>query len=321
MITSTKPSLLNTLQVTSLDELYSIVNALSLGMIEICEGLAEELIACRNEDPAQVFKDLVEHETDHMKLIYEQAEVAGAKIPVEINQAWHELNLKNDQAREIAANPYLMTPYRAFRLAVAIKERIFETLTTLASNTEDDIIRQHAEALARGQLSEIAELRLYRRRASRSEIKSAIMEMGFDAPPVDRDDFSRVTRSVDAVILSMALIIRKTWAFEIAENTERVLRDLQDDFREIQDMHEDKIDRAELESRLRQRNDNLFSALRSLLGELESATDLFLGFAEDARSELVVKAAQTEAEQYVHRIAEIRDELNALLLEATPSGT
>ena len=216
-------------------------------------------------------------------------------------------------AREIADNPYLMTPYRALRLAVINKERIFEILSTLAANQDDDVIRRHAELLAQGQLSEIAQLRLHRRRASRSEIKTAIDRAGLDAPPVEMDNFNRSVQTVHAIVRAMTLVVRDSWTSEMTGETERILQGLLEESRDFPDRLVVDEDRASLEARVRQANDSLFSALKALLRELESAVDLFLGYAESARSEDVAHAAQTKAERYVHLIAKIRDELPPII--------
>lgn len=313
MINSTKPSLSDTPPIASLDEIYSIADALGHNTIGACERLAVEMEACRNDDTARVFEDLAERETVHVQSIARQAETAGAKIGVEIDDIWLAQDLRGDLAREIADNPYLMTPYRALRLAVINKERVFEILSMLAANQEDDVIRRHAELLAQGQLSEIAQLRLRRRRASRSEIKTAIDRAGLDAPPAEMDKFNRTVQTVHAIVRTMTLIVRDSWASEMTGDTEHILQSLLEDFRDYPDELVVGDDRAALEARVRQANDNLFSALKTLLRELESAVDLFLGYAESAGSEDVVHAAQTKAERYVRRIAIIRDQLTPII--------
>ena len=310
MIDSRKLSLADMPAIASLDELYSIANVLGDNTIRGCERLAIEMKTCRNDETARVFEDLVELEAAHIHSIRKQAENAGAKVGVDIDDIWRAQDLRGDLAREIADNPYLMTPYRALRLAVINKERVFEILSMLAANQDDDVIGRHGELLAQEQLSEIAELRLRRRRASRSEINTAIEKAGLDTPLVGLDKFNRSVQTVHAIVRTMTLIVRDSWASQMTGETERIFQGLLDDFRNISDEPVADEDRTALETRVRQTNDNLFSALKALLRELESAADLFLGYAENTRSEDVVHAAQTQAERVIRRIEEIRDELN-----------
>lgn len=315
MINSKNSTLADMPAIASLDELYSLANVLGQNMIRGCERLAIEMKTCRNEEAAQIFEDLVARETAHIQSITRQAEKAGATVGVEIDDIWLAQDLRGDLACEIADNPYLMTPYRALRLAVISKERVFEILSILAANQDNDVIRRHAELLAQGQLSEISRLRLHRRQASRSEIRTAIDKAGLDTPPVELDKFDSTVQTVHAIIRTMTLIVRDSWASEMTGETERILQGLLEDFHDFPDALVVDEDRAALEARVKQANDNLFSALKTLLRELESAVDLFLGYADSTRSEDVVQAAQTKAERYVRRIAKIRDELNRRVLE------
>jgi len=295
--------------VSSVDELFSIALTLGQNMVLCCERLAKEMTACQNEDSAHTFEDLADRENTHLGLIRKQAEHAGARLDVDIDDIWLDQDLRGVLAREIADNPYLMTPYRVLQLAVINNERVFEILSTLAANQEDDSIRQHAEALARGQLAEISGLRLRRRQASRSEVGTVIDNEGLDTPPAGMDNFNKIVRTVHGIIRTVTIVVRDTWESEITNETEQVLQGLLDDFRDFPDGLVADEDRAALETRIIQGNDNLFSALKTLLRELESAVDLFLGYAESAGSEDIVHAAQTKAERYVYRIAKIRDEL------------
>lgn len=315
MINSNQPIIVDIPAISSLDELYSIANVLGHNIIGVFERLAVEMEIYRNEETAQVFAGLVDRETAHIHSICQQAASAGAKVGVAIDDVWLAQDLRGDLAREIADNPYLMTPYRALRLAVINKERVFEILSTLAANQDDDVIRQHAELLAQGQLTELAQLRLRRRRASRSEIETAIGEAGLDTPPVGMDKFNGTVQTVHAIIRTMTLIVRDSWASEMTGKTEQILQGLLEDFRDFPDELVVGEDRAALEARVKQANDNLFSALKSLLRELESAVDLFLSYADGAGSEDVIHAAQTKAERYVRRISIIRDELNLRVSE------
>ncbi len=312
MIKSPNSVLADAPPITSPGHLFSVVLALGQNTIKFCERLALEMKSMQNDDTAQVFDDLAHREREHINSVREQAEQASAEINAEIDNIWLKRDLRGDLAREIADNPYLMTPYRALRLAVINKERIFEILSTLAANQEDGAIRRHAETLARMELAEIAELRLRRRRASRSEVETAIEKSGLGKPPLELENFNKIVGTVHTIIRTLTLTVRETWASELTVETEQVLDGVLDDFQDVPDGLTSGETRASMEAAIGQDNDSLFAALKTLLRELESAVDLFLGYAETTSSEEVVLAAQTTAERYVHRIAVIRDELSLL---------
>jgi len=310
MIKSPKSVLADAPSITSLDELFSIGHTLGQNTVIFCDRLAEEMIACGNDDTGKIFEDLGLRERGRLEIIRQRADQVGADALGTVDGIWHERDLRSVLAREIADNPYLMTPYRALRLAVANKERIFEIITTLVANLNDDNIRPHAEALARLELEEIAELRLRRRRASRSEIKTAIEKAGLDAAPLEIGVYTKIADTVDSIIRQMALSVRTTWGSEMTAQTQVVLEGLLEDFSDTSKIMAADDDGSERTVNVPQDDNNLFSALKTLLRELESAVDLFLSCAEDARSEELVLVTQAKAQRVVHHIAKIRDELN-----------
>ncbi len=301
--------------ISSVGELYSTAIVIGQNMARFCRELAQEMEDCQNDDTGRVFLDIADRESAHVDLVRGQAKEAGAKIGVHVDDAWNQQNLRGNLAREIADNPYLITPYRAYQLAVINAERVFEILSTLAAIQKNDDISQHAEILARGQLSKIATFRLCRRRASRSEIKTAIGKANLNTPPVGIDDLNPVARTVHAIIRTMIVTVCGSWASEMSDGTKSVLQELLNDFQDIPDSLVAEQDRTALDARVKQENDTLLSALKSLMRELESAVDLFLGYAESANSEEVVNAAQAKAERYVQCIAKIRNELKQRLSE------
>jgi hypothetical protein len=306
-----KPARAEVAPIASLDELYSIANVLGHNMVELYKRLAGEMKTDRNNETAQVFEDLATQEIAQNDAICAKAGKAGANIDSDVEAIWLERNFMNDQSREIADNPFLMTPYRAVRLAVINKEQAFDFFSNLSANQDNDAVHRHAESLARAQLSKIAELRLRRRRASRSEIKTVIDKAGLGIPPVELDNFNKTVLTVNAIIRSLTLVVRDSRSPEMTGETKQVLQKLVEDLGDFSDDLMDHEDREAFDAKVKLENENLFSSLKSLLRELESSVDLFLGYAESTNSEQVVHAAQTEAERYVHRIAKIRDELNS----------
>jgi len=312
MTKASKPVLLEAPPVTSLGDIFSIAIVLGQNTVNLCGRLAQEARACQNEDTAEVFDDLAERERARILLVHDLAKENGTPISASVDDFWSEHDLRGDEAREIADNPYLITPYRALRLAVINKESVFEILSTLATSLGDDQIRHHAEVLAQSELSEIAELRLRRRRASRSEIKTAINKACLGKSPIEMENFNKTVETVHAIIRTMTFVIRFSWGAELSDSAERALEGLLEGFNDFPDVVLEGAEREAFKDRVLRENDNLFSALKSLLRELESAVDLFLTCAENAASEDAVAAAQSKAERYVRRVAVIRGQLDLI---------
>lgn len=291
--------------------------AIALGrtLVKAYVRLAADMEVVRNLETAQILEEIAEQEKRNVDSIHARAHAAGVVASVAIDDAWLEQELKSEVAREIADNPYLLTPYRALQLSIISKERVFEILSMIATEQEDDAVRGPAEAIARETLSDISELRLRRRQVSRSEVNTVIEEANLDIPPVDMVSFNECGQAVRAVVRTMVGAIGDIWVNEMTDETKQVFKELLDDFQDCSTAPLKGEERSRIETRIVHENDNLVSALKSLLRELESAADLFLNHAENARSEDIVLAAQAKAEQYILQTGKIRDALNSHLLD------
>lgn len=292
-----------------MDELYSVAVTLSRNMVGVCGRLSDEAKSHNNEEAAAAFSELAALEKAQVAKLGEQAQDVNARTNLEIEDIWSEQALRGDTAREMADNPYLLTRYRAIQIAVLNKERIFEILSTIASRQTDIEVRQHAESMARQVLSEISDLRLRRRRAYGTEVKTAISAAGLDTRPATIESLQESTQTVSAIIRAVVNVILDTWSSQMTGVTEQTLREFVEEFKDATTARVTRNELNELEARIKQDNNDLFSALKTLLRELESAIDLFLEYAEDARTEDVVASAQTTAERLVGRTAIIRNEL------------
>jgi len=310
MSVSAKSLLENLPLVTSLDELYSVATILGRNSANAFESLAEEMATTQNPETARMLKGLAVTENAQIEFVAERAYDVGAKVDAHVEGLSFGQDLRSDLARENADNTYLLTPYRAIQLAVISKERVFEILSTIAGKQEDAVVRQHAEELARRILSEISELRLHRRRASRSEVKTAVQEATHGAVPADMKHFASIVETIHAIIRTITVIIRDTWAPTMTGNTKSVLQGLLEDFSDFPDAVVADDEWQALKAKIRQDNDSLFPALTFLLRELESASDLFLYYAEKSGSEEIANASQVKAARYISRITKIRDELD-----------
>lgn len=310
MIASPERAPVAATSVTSLAELYSAALTLYDNTANTCAYLSKVMKDCKNDAAHAVFIDLADNERGQIKHISERAEQAGVRLNNDKKEGTGTQQLRGRLAREIADNPYLMTPYRCFRLAVINKERVFEILSALASTQNDELIRQQAEVLAQDALGEIARLRLQRLRASRSEIKTAVTTAGFNSPPITMDILARTLQTVDAILQALTLGLLEKWAADLDGEMKRALNELVIEFEATPNSLSNVQTDSALFTRLNQRDDSAFSALKTLLRELESAVDLLLNYAEQADAEEVTVSAQTKVENYIKHVAIVRDLLN-----------
>ena len=310
MMTRSEPLLVETPPVKSLDELYSIAMAMEQNTQSVYERLAGEMEICRNAETKLVFQDLASQESTQINSLRELARTASAKTNVPVDEIWTDQDLRGSTAREIADNLQLLTPYRAYRLAVINKERVFEILSSIVASQNDRIIRQHTETLAQEHISQIADLRLHRRRAARDSFQTSIDQAGLNKPIHTIEDFDRVVKIIHGIIRTMTVIVGDLWNKEITTESDRVLKKLLADFDDFPGELIVGQERITLEAQFAHDHENVFSALKTLLKELESAANLFLELAESTNSEEVLLAAQNKAKRYIGRISIIHDELN-----------
>lgn len=95
-------------------------------------------------------------------------------LPAELASSWDDI-----------ARSALLTPYRAFALAVWNEERAFAFYSYLAAHATDDRVRAEAEMLAAEELLHAAALRRWRRLAWHRERREAMAPM---AAPIDDVD-------------------------------------------------------------------------------------------------------------------------------------
>ncbi len=289
--------------------------AFMLGLVEETaqryEYISTEQAAHQNDEVAALFRELADMEHKRIDEIKAQARQFLEKNEALQPQDTH-LPVESDRraglVRESAGNPYLLTPYRALQLAVTDKLWVFEYLSTIDSVIEDEIICEKIEELALEELELIAQLRKKRRIAYRqeeiAEIPGHHSNEGLTA--TSPDSFAAFADDANTVICAMANHIEHTWTDHLSEKTAEMIVTLRSRL-----CHQ--TDCAALLSTAaghhKQRDTDLFSALRILLRELEAACDMSLDIAESSQDEEVVEKAQGTAKIYVELLALVRDEI------------
>ncbi len=152
----------------SMRELVGMANALEEQAVHRYGELIEHMEQRGEIATAAAFRVLREHASEHAETVRRWAAQLGqpvgavasfaARLPPSLSTAWDE-----------ALGSALLTPYRAFALAVDNRERGFAFYSYLAARAADPRVRDEAERLGTEQLRRAGVLRRFRRRAWHEE--------------------------------------------------------------------------------------------------------------------------------------------------------
>ena len=156
------------IDVVSMSTLVAIARAIEDEAVRRYALLAE--LMDRRGDPATAaaFRAMEEEERRHVVAVdrwaasVEEPPAAAVDfewvLPADLSNSWEDI-----------AGSALLTPYRAFAVAVENEERAFAFYAYLAANAENDRIKAEAEKLGSEELRHAALLRRWRRRAYHRE--------------------------------------------------------------------------------------------------------------------------------------------------------
>jgi len=156
------------LENVTMETLVCIANAIERESVRRYERL-EEIMRRRGEtETAEAFRLMAEEERGHVDAVAEwaagldvtipEAHLCSRALPDELATSWEEIEGSS-----------LLTPYRAFALAVENEQRAFSFYTYLASRASDPRVAREAEHLAADELRHAAHLRRWRRKAYHRE--------------------------------------------------------------------------------------------------------------------------------------------------------
>jgi len=172
-------------------ELVGIAHAIETEAVRCYDRLAREMHRRGEHETAEAFEAMGREEDAHIAAVDGWARRLGEpapdddrfrwRLPVELAASWDEV-----------AGSALLTPYRAYAIAVDNEQRAFAFYAYLVAAAEDPAIAREAEALAREELRHAAILRTWRRAAWRKERR----ESGSDVDPVET--LADLNRLIDA---------------------------------------------------------------------------------------------------------------------------
>ncbi|MCP4768365.1 MAG: ferritin family protein, partial [Gammaproteobacteria bacterium] len=131
--------------------------------------LAVNMREAGNDSAAALFERMISEEQEHERLLLAWMAKESITPNPDIGPIrWRDPQVSttyNDEARD----PLYSTPYKALAFAVNNEENAFRFYTHLASEADDEVVRQYAEVLAREELEHAALLRAERRLAFHAE--------------------------------------------------------------------------------------------------------------------------------------------------------
>ncbi|WP_206733341.1 ferritin family protein [Luteimonas sp. YGD11-2] len=173
-------------------------------------ALLAELMDHRGEPAtAAAFRVMLEEERNHVVAVDRWAASVGEpetkahdvewRLPADLSSSWEDV-----------AGSALLTPYRAFALAVENEERAFSFYAYLAARADSAHVRAEAEKLGNEELRHAALLRRWRRRAyhrergSRQARRPGPAELQFDSVAALRDFLALQEAEIAAIHLGLA---------------------------------------------------------------------------------------------------------------------
>jgi rubrerythrin len=153
---------------STLAELVGIAGAIEAEAIRRYHWLAREMRRRGATATAEALDALAREEESHVAAVAGWAESLGEAVPPAADFAWR-LPADLAESWDGAARSALLTPYRAYAIAVDNEERAFAFYAYLAAASEDPRVAEEAEHLAQEELRHAARLRILRRAAWRQE--------------------------------------------------------------------------------------------------------------------------------------------------------
>ena len=290
------------------------------------DALAGEMARHGNHALAALFDGLGAEERKHEARIgRSMGPDDGAPPPAAFR--WRSPEAMEREAEAEAGGVYLMTPYRALRLAVHNEERAFAFFSHVAAAIEDRSLRETAEALAKEELEHVVRLRLERCRAWRAEARSAGAAARRPRAVRSLAALRRRARVIEGDAALRCEALGQAMAARGERTTGALFRDLAADQRrllaEIDRRAEGTdvlIDRA-TEPPRQVAETGPRDALRLALADAEGAFDFYAATAERGADQDMVEEAQRLAERALDRLKRVRDRLAAAAPPDGPADT
>lgn len=303
----------------STSELIAMALAMEREAAARYDELATEMARHGNHELADLFEGLGAEERKH------EAHIGrwlgpGISEPPAIAFEWRSPESIDQDEENAAGSVYLMTPYRALRLAVHNEERAFDFFSWIAATAADPDIRAHAETIAKEELDHVVRLRLERRRAHRAETQSAVRSAPRQGPRTVRT-LAALRARAQAIEAEAALsydTLGHAMSARADSESAELFRDLAATQRAVllsinQPSEAPVTDIGEMTQAVGQTPTiTSYNALRRALNDAEMAFDFYAAIAEQSPEQGLMEESQTLAEHALHRLKRIGVRLNAV---------
>lgn len=152
------------IEVVDMAMLVQVARAIEDEAVRRYEMLAELMDSRGEPATASAFRVMLEEERRHVAAVERWAAALPERGAATSHFEWH-LPADLSSSWDDVSGSALLTPYRAFALAVENEERAFSFYAYLAAHAETDGIRAEAEKLGAEELRHAALMRRWRRRA------------------------------------------------------------------------------------------------------------------------------------------------------------
>lgn len=313
----------------SVSELIAMALAMEREAAARYDELAAEMVRHDNPELADLFEGLAVEERKHEAYIGRWLG-PRAEEPTPVEFHWQSPETINPDEKDEAGGVYLMTPYRALRLAVHNEERAFAFFSNIAAVAGDAAVREQAEALAKEELEHVVRLRLERRRAWRAESQSAVSAAAPGGVRAVRSLAALLRRAhaIEGEALAHCDAIGKSLEKAGDADSARLFKEIAEGqtawLTEIERLIAD-TGRTPAQSRAREDHVEGLAeavqrigssaprdALRLVLSEAEEAFDFYAATAEQSADQAMMEQAQRFAERALNRLKRIRDHLDRL---------
>lgn len=209
------------IDVVDMTTLVGIAKAIEDEAVRRYTMLAELMDRRGEPATAAAFRVMLEEERRHVAAVDRWAASVGEpvaapedfqwQLPADLSSSWDEIS-----------GSALLTPYRAFALAVENEERAFSFYAYLAAHAENAQIRAEAEKLGAEELRHAALLRRWRRRAYRRERRPTQPERPqIDSVEMLRDVLAQHQAAIAAAHRGLALRLKRAGDDASAQLLER----------------------------------------------------------------------------------------------------
>ena len=271
--------------------------------------LASSMRKGNNESTAILFERMVTEEQKHEHLLNEWIQQEGIEVNPGVKPiSWSDPHVSTTYNEE-AHDPFFSSPYKALAFAVHNKEIAFRFYTHVAANSDNKMVRQYAEVLAKEELGHAALLRAERRYAYHAERETTANTPKLDPKVIHSEaDLLAAAIHIDSYIAEQIkeLSIAAAEITSLAEDTQQQISKNQDALANTilpsKEITTNLKQLALYNKNIKQEDDNQNLNLQRLWSCCDRSFAFYDAIVEEAVSEEVMLAAQKLTTSALNRI-------------------